>query len=289
MADKEEFFKTIYYKNYDSNLSKKYKYNKEGIIGNIQEDCKIRKHEIKQTFKEDLAKFTYQSVLSKNYDIGNDLKKMHENYKKESLELFDGEFSVKSHKNGNLRLEVRQKTPNFTKTPNFATAKFSYVIKDKLYVEDIILPIKPDFDSDENHSERRIFREIKTKLKENTKMVLDIHTKLSMCAKCFDNAKELVNNHKSLTIRISFDQEYYDYYRQKKEIENMNLPIIRLIQQHIEFVDNWPSLISYEDGEIIGSAKAGNDRSFDESNFEMRCHMDAHNYITELLGKIDLY
>ena len=187
---KEETFKTNFYKVVDSNLYKKYVKKTLEIKTGIQGEHKINKQELKKAFKEDLKDFTYKKVTSGLYNIEDELKQKHEDYKNASLEKFNGYWSVISHKNCHFKFEKDY----FKGHPNFITAKLSYIKDKKIYSKNIALDIESEIvemdsyvQSYLNHSERRVFRYLEKKILndkkyiDSAKIILDIHTKLSMC------------------------------------------------------------------------------------------------------------
>ncbi len=124
--------------------------------------------------------------------------------------------------------------------PNFATAKLSYIGKDgKLHVKSIKAShlsksnaVKKYIKRGETHSEGQVFEYVKelmeseTKYKKAKKIVIDVHTKMDMCAvksdktiegTCTKLACDLTAKYPKITIRVSYDfphgygQKSYNY------------------------------------------------------------------------------
>jgi hypothetical protein len=124
--------------------------------------------------------------------------------------------------------------------PNFATAKLSYIGKDgKLHVKSIKAShlskskaVKEYIKRGGTHSEGQVFEYVKelmvseTKYKKANKIVIDVHTKMDMCAvksdktaegTCTKLACDLTTKYPQITIRVSYDfphgygQKSYNY------------------------------------------------------------------------------
>lgn len=143
--------------------------------------------------------------------------------------------------------------------PNFALATFGQVSGNRI-VSQVLennyhtrIPVRdPDFQN--GHSEVQIFNQmygilLNTEVLRNSNfIVLDIHSTLSMCENCYEDAEKLIkkfyNAGKKLQINFSFNAKYGLVRRQDGE---------KIIQKQIELIDSTSSEFNHIDPQFINN------------------------------------